>query len=149
VDKNYWEIDMLSVDHGAIASFSSVFVFAFLIAATPLVSAQQSPVGVTCSFSNVSEYEGRSIGEIQVEVFNLTNVELRNVLVRFAPSINGEIRGNLHRATHLGVGGAHVMSGTFALPAEVLMEEVPLKWEVRYEDAENHVIEITSDLCNF
>lgn len=142
-------IEMRTIVRGVVAPVFYVMITAALIAVTPLVSAQQSPVGVTCDFSDVSEYEGRSIGSIRVEVFNLTNGELRNVLVRFAPSLNGEIRGDLHHATHLGPGAAHVMSGTFALPAEVLTEEVPLQWEVRYQDAENHVIEIVSDLCKF
>ena len=126
-----------------------VCVAVCLVGATSLpATAEESDVAISCQFIDSVEMEGIVSGGIVIELINLSQAELSNVLVRFAPGSDGTVAGEVRRAIAIAPGEAGVLSGTFSLPAYVMTEQSPLRWEVRYQGSSDQTIEVTSEICS-
>jgi hypothetical protein len=111
-------------------------------------TAEENPVAISCQFIDSVEMEGILSGGIVIELLNVSQEQLINVLVRFAPGSGGAVAGDVRRAIAIAPGEVGVLSGTFSLPAYVMTEQSPLQWEVRYQGSSDQTIEVTSETCS-
>lgn len=111
-------------------------------------TAEEDTIAISCQFIDSVEMEGILSGGIVIELLNLSQEQLINVLVRFAPGSGGKVAGDVRRAIAVAPGEVGVLSGTFTLPAYVMTEQSPLQWEVRYQGTSDQAIEVTSEICS-